>query len=260
MAYWADFKLSVTRALSDQMAAALESLAPAKLTAESLSELDDRSGVYLLYKDYDLVYVGKAARSLPQRLDRHRSKLTGRLNINMEQVRFTCLYVDEDLDALAPETMLISRFRAEGRAPWNFSGFGSNDPGRHRDATLYETDHFDVLYPVDLDVPLVGLAPGRYTGAEVVTRVKSLLPYLFRYAAKAKRPHVDLTQVTIELDEADPPADRVFALLADALPDWQITALPGYVIMYREQQSYPSARRTYRHKPALPEPQRGDQV
>ena len=245
MAHWADFKLSVTRALSDQMAAALESLEPAQLTLESLRELADRSGVYLLYKDHELVYVGKADKSLPQRLGKHRTKLSGRLNIDMEQVRFTCLYVDEDLDALAPETMLIGRFRAEGRAPWNFSGFGNNDPGRRRDATLYETDHFDVLYPVDLDIPLVGLPPGHYTGAELVIRVKSLLPYLFRYASTGNRPHSDLSHVTIELPEGDLPADRVFGLLADSLPDWQITALPGYVIMYREQQIYPSARRTY---------------
>jgi len=29
------------------------------------------------------------------------------------------------------------------------------------------------------------------------------------------------------------------------MPAWQITALPGYVIMYQERRDYPSARKIY---------------
>ena len=44
-----------------------------------------------------------------------------------------------------------------------------------------------------------------------------------------------------------PSADYLFAAIAEALPGWQVTALPGYVIMYPENRTYPSARRVYRH-------------
>lgn len=41
-------------------------------------------------------------------------------------------------------------------------------------------------------------------------------------------------------------ADQIFGLLADALPHWQITALPGYVVMYPVGGSFPSARKIYK--------------
>lgn len=36
------------------------------------------------------------------------------------------------------------------------------------------------------------------------------------------------------------------AVVAHADPQWRITALPGYVIMYSKQWPYPHALRTYR--------------
>jgi hypothetical protein len=52
--------------------------------------------------------------------------------------------------------------------------------------------------------------------------------------------------VTVVVPAHDPRADELFALISEALPGWQITALPCYVIMYPERREYPSARRVYR--------------
>jgi hypothetical protein len=248
MANSAEFKLSVTRALADQMASALGSLAPEPLTREALAALAQRPGVYQLYHESTLVYVGKADRSLPQRLERHRFKLGGRTNVKLADVTFTCLYVDEDLDALAPEKMLIGRFKSEGSAPWNFNGFGNNDPGRERDTTRFKDDHFDVQYPANLNVAVEGVEPGRYKISDLVVKMKAALPYVFRYASTGKKPHRDLTSAQVEVSPERVPAsaDYLFATIAEAMPAWQITALPGYVIMYPESRTYPSARRVYR--------------
>lgn len=250
MANSAEFKLSVTRALADQMAGALDSLTPGPLTNEALAALAPRPGVYQLYHQSTLVYVGKADQSLPQRLERHRFKLGGRMNIALADVTFTCLYVDEDLDALAPEKMLIDRFKSEGSAPWNFNGFGNNDPGQQRDTTRVKPDHFDARYPANLDVVVDRIEPGRHAAGELVSVMKAALPYLFRYATTGKRPHRDLAAapVVIEPDREPFTVDYLFAALADVLPGWQITALPGYVIMYPESRDYPSARRVYRRE------------
>jgi hypothetical protein len=162
-------------------------------------------------------------------------------------VTFSCLYVDEDLDALAPEKMLIDRFKSEGSAPWNFNGFGNNDPGQQRDTTRVKEDHFDAKYPADLDVAVDGIEPGRYEVSELVGKMKASLPYVFRYASTGKKPHRDLAsrQVEINSERTPPTADYLFAAIADVLPGWQITALPGYVIMYPGNRTYPSARRIY---------------
>jgi hypothetical protein len=194
------------------------------------------------------VYVGKADASLPQRLERHRFKLGGRVNIDLAEITFTCLYVDEDLDALAPEKMLIDRFKSEGSAPWNFNGFGNNDPGRERDTTRFKDDHFDTQYPADLDFPLPDIGPGRYRVDELTSKIKSLLPYVFRYETVKRRPHPDLTDTYVEIadPESPPTGDSLFGALGEALVNWQVTALPGYVIMYREHRTYPSSRRIYR--------------
>jgi hypothetical protein len=237
----ARFSLSVTRALADQMASALSELTPGRLTSEALNGLDEYPGVYQLYHRGELVYVGKADQSLPQRLEKHLAKLSGRLNIEIRDVTFTCLYVDEDLDALAPEKMLIDRFRSQGRVRWNFNGFGNNDPGQQRDTTLYKDDHFDMLYPADLAVVITGVDAGIHVVSALVAAMKARLPYVFRIGK-----HPDPATKTVLVATHDPTADELFGLIAEALPGWQLTALPGYVIMYPERREYPSARRVYR--------------
>lgn len=240
--YHDDFRLSVTKALGDQLGDALTKLERAALTEENLGRLHDRPGVYQLYLLGERVYVGKADESLPDRLRQHLRKISGRRNIDLSDMTFSCLYVDEDFHALAPERLLIDRFKGAGGIPWNGTGFGPKDPGRERDTTTIKESHFDNKYPIDLDTPIHGISPGRMTLRDFLKEIKRLLPYNFRYE---KLPMSN--QSSLEVPTHAFSADEAFRMVSEKLgSDWQITALPGYVIMYAEPKDYKSAWRYYR--------------
>jgi hypothetical protein len=183
----AEFKLSITRALADQLADALSRLQPAPLTLDGLENIQPRPGVYELYLDDQRVYVGKASKSLPTRLHNHLRKLSGRSRIQLNDVSFQCLYVDEDLEAAAPEKMLIKMYRNQGGAPWNTNGFGNKDPGRRRDHSLVKSNHFDALYPINLDLAIGSIPPGTYPARKFLEKVKSSLPFNLRFDKDSHR-------------------------------------------------------------------------
>lgn len=247
-AHDAEFKLSITQALGDQLAAALEDLTPAPLTLENIRGLRPHAGVYQLYLGDDLVYVGKADRSLPQRVEKHFRKVSGRSNIDINDMGFTCLYVDEDFGAVAPERLLINRHRERGEVPWNYNGFGNNDPGKRRDMTVVDEDHFDRDYPIDLYFECTELPndsamlDGSVTLTSVLQSVKQQLPYVFRYESSKQ-----FDDIYVSPPEPPATAHELLELISEALPSgWQITALPGYVIMYPKIEDYPSGWRYYR--------------
>lgn len=237
----ADFKLSITRALADQLSTALEQLSPAPLTTEELNALEARPGIYELYLDGQRVYVGKAKANLPARLDQHRQKLSGRRNIDIAHVGFKCLYVDEDLDSASPERMLINAYSAAGTNPWNNNGFGNKDPGRNRDRTEVKAAHFDAHYPINLDLSLILVDEDIALRLDaLVDRVKAALPYNLR---RDKKTHIkDLREAIAVLPAGEHTVRELIELILGALPmGWQVTALPGYLILYREHADYPSA-------------------
>ena len=236
-----EFKLSISRALTDQLRTHLAELSPDSLTPENLERLEKRQGIYQLYVGGDLVYVGSAASTLPSRLSQHMRKIRGRHNISIETVGFTCLYVDEDLTVLAPEDRLIKVFKDEGTSPWNFNGFGNKDPGRNRDSSHVSEDHFDRQYPIQLDWPCATIATGTRRVSELLVELKAALPFLLRYERTAQaEEEYEVSTVAVPSDGM--PAEALLELIAAALPDHQITALPGYVIVYREERDYPSGR------------------
>lgn len=247
-AHDAEFKLSITKALGDQLAAALDDLDPAPLTLPNIRGLQSEPGVYQLYLEGDLVYVGKADRSLPQRVEKHFRKISGRTNIDIRDMGFTCLYVDEDFGAVAPERLLINEHRKQGGAPWNYNGFGNNDPGKRRDMTVVDKDHFDREYPINLDFEFTELPDstsaldGSVTLKELLESVKEQLPYVFRYQSSGQ-----FEDIHVSLPEPPVTAHELLELISESLPPgWQITALPGYVIMYPKIEDYPSGMRYYR--------------
>jgi hypothetical protein len=250
--YHADFSLSITRALGDQLADALEQLGRAPLREAHLDRLRDLPGVYQLFlrgePEDKFVYVGKSD-CLPLRLRQHLRKLSGRQNISTEEILFSCLYVAEDFSALAPERLLINRYKQVGKIPWNSNGFGNRDPGRNRDKTAVKANHFDRLFPADLNRQIEGLPTGVVPIHLLVRQVKKGLPFTFRYAKNLG----DIADNPVTITDANLTADEVFSLIADRLPEqWQIAALPGYVIMYPDgQQEYPSGRRYYRDAEAF---------
>ena len=246
MAATRHFTFDLTGALAEQLDSALPTLIPAPLTMSQLQQVDTVPGIYQLYLDGDLVYVGKADRSLRARLSDHHRKISGRLNINVADMTFTGLYLEGTWIPVGPEQMLIKRRENQGiKPPWNFNGFGINDPGKERDTTNFGSEHFDVLYPADLDYPLTRIGPGQPLASELLPQLKRELPYIFRYENQwAKHPDYLASHVTVV--QSAPTAAQLFGALITALPaGWQITALPGYVIMYKQLRNYPSSRRVW---------------
>lgn len=233
----ADFRLSVTRALRDQLIEALADIEPAPLERALLDQLEQRGGVYELFEDGVLVYIGKSNHDLPGRLNQHRIKLGGRVGGLLDRVEFKCVYVDEDLHAVSAETLLIDAYRAQQQAVWNTNGFGNKDPGQRRDTSEVKAAHFDALYPIDLDQKVVVELPDEPASVnDMLWAVKTALPYVFRFdqAAATKR---SLEAIPAPVDDADFATERTarewFEWLSHELPEeWTLVALPGYVIGY----------------------------
>ncbi|WP_433221949.1 hypothetical protein [Microtetraspora malaysiensis] len=269
------FRLSITEALSTQLYAALDRLEPAPLTQENLDALalqaeqlgfPSMSGVYQLFrqepgKERELTYVGKADQPLPNRLQDHLRKLSGRVGISVDEMSFRCLFVEEDLSAVSPEKMLIKRHLKTGKIVWNNRGFGINDPGRERDTTQNKENHFDLEFPIDLSRKVEGLTPGPQTLREVLQAVKNRIPFNFRFGRLA-----GIGDRLITLPERGMTVDETFRLIAPHLTDkWQISALVGWTIMYNDDYKYyPSAFRYYRpnevveQKPQTRRPKKGE--
>lgn len=227
------FKLSVTRALRDQLMECLDGLTPTGLDTAAIDAVETRGGVYILYLDGERKYVGKAAKSLRTRLRNHHKKLSGRNGIDMTNAAFIAAYVDEDLDAVAPETLLIK----ELRLPWNFNGFGNKDPGRNRDNTRIKRTHFDAAFPIRLDYVLPDRNSWGSNLGGFLDYLKKSLPFNLRYEESQQFEGLTPPQI-----RAGTTAEEAFVSVVSCLPSaWQLTALPGYVILYKEQVDYPSA-------------------
>lgn len=145
--------------------------------------------------------------------------------------------------AMDLEEALIKHYRrSNGKLPWNLSGFGSNDPGRNRDNSSLKENHFDVSHPIDLGLSLT-LDPACGTSvASILTQLKEQLPYTLRFepaSSGSKKPHPDLVNTDLEIGYQVQSVREVLTNIASALgPTWQITALPGHVIIYRERRNY----------------------
>ena len=232
MPFVTTFALSITDALRSQLNSALDQLERVPLTEANLAHLERRGGVYQLFLDDELVYVGKSKSDLPGRLAKHMAKLRGREGDLVGRVTFRCVYVVEDLDSVAPEKMLIAQYREEQRALWNTNGFGNRDPGKKRDTSRVKAQHFDWQFPADLDVEVRIARPEHLrTLASVMKGVKDDLPYTFRYA-KSGGAAVEIGLAVDAVPDSQSAREWMF-WIAERLPaTWAIVALPGYLIAY----------------------------
>ena len=96
------------------------------------------SGIYALYFNEALVYIGKAsqattksARTLRARLNEHVTKIQGRKGIRLADVSCRYLTFESEWYVFAAELVLMMKFAP----PWNYSGFGSKTPGVGRPGT-----------------------------------------------------------------------------------------------------------------------------
>lgn len=108
------------------------------------------SGVYALYYVDKLVYVGKASkettksgRTLRARLSEHISKIEGRKNISLEDMRCRYLTFSSEWWVFAAEYALIVHYAPS----WNYSGFGSKVPGAGRPGTSL-VSRWNELFPM----------------------------------------------------------------------------------------------------------------
>ena len=249
-----EFDLPV--ALTERLIELFDGMPQGKLSAATIKEHveADAQGVYQLFVDSELVYIGKtdADAGLGKRLLRHATKVASRKNLKPAAVTFKAVRVFV-FTVMDLEQLLIKHY--EGKAStnelgkrglaWNHSGFGSNDPGRNRDASAVKSDHFDALYPIDLDYKITMPHAGTPTSvSDVLIHLKSKLPYLLRFesAATKKASHADFEAAKVTLAKRVDTVRSVLKQIAAALgPQWQLTPLPGYIILYKENTKYKHA-------------------
>lgn len=248
--WFKEFEFDLPRALLRDLVELLDGMGRAPLEEATVkNHIPEEQGVYQLFLDGALVYVGKtdAEAGLKQRLGRHARKIQQRDNLKPERVSFKAarIFVFTAIDL---ETQLIKHYSAVGTPPtWNLSGFGANDPGRERDTTALKNGHFDLLYPINIDVPLgASAAVGEFPVAEVLATLKTEVPYVIRYqnnGGRSRRPHDDLMSTMVKIPAGGHTARSVLQLVQLALgASWQATVQPGYIIIYKEHKNYPHAR------------------
>ena len=240
---YTEFEFNLPEALLARLVKAFDSFAAAPLAKQTVDAIPNEQGVYQLFLSGVLTYIGKtdAQHGLRVRLLRHAQKIQYRLNLNPSDVTFKAVrvYVFTAIDL---EKQLIDHY---GGAPWNGSGFGSNDPGVKRDTTDYKPEHFEFQYPIDINRALTFPVPNTGTAADVLNALKTNLPYLIRFQrpkGKPKNAHSDLEQTKVTLSAAANSPALVIAEVLNQLPSgWHATMLPSHVIIYKnDTRTFPS--------------------
>ena len=140
------FDFNLDRAIREQV---VERLEASQLRALTRGVGPNQSGIYALYHNGALVYVGKAtkemtksARTLRKRLNEHVSKISGRSNISLDDMKCRYLTFESEWWVFAAEFALITHYAPE----WNATGFGSKVPGKGRPGTE-RVSTWDSKYP-----------------------------------------------------------------------------------------------------------------
>lgn len=235
MPFIAPFDINLPRALKEQLVEAFSDIETGGLTVENIGQVPTQRGVYQLYFNDELVYVGKAEKTLRGRLTKHRRKIQGRLNIQLEQMSFKCLYMSANWSALAPESQLIALYREQGTAIWNGNGFGPNDPGAGREERNDPPALFDRLYPIRADWPCDFVEAQTWPVLTLLPRLKQNLPFLLRF----QKASPDYANTTVQVPNAGLPASELLRLIAEALPQgWQATRFPSHMILYKRLHAF----------------------
>jgi hypothetical protein len=242
-----EFELDLMKAFLNALVPALDEMKGASLTLENASKLPEAQGVYLLIHEGFVRYVGKADShdGLRTRLVRHVRKFDHRKNIAPADVTFKAAQVFV-LTAMDVESRLIKKYGAK----WNGSGFGSNDPGRERETTNKPEQGFDTQFPIDIDLPLEIVPPGRQDVLSALIALKEALPYDLRYETSSKgsqayrlKPHPDYLASKVTIPAALLSVRQLMRLIVHSLPPgWQSTEFVSHIILYKEGRSYVHGR------------------
>ena len=237
-----EFEFDLPQALLSHLIQAFDAMDVGSLAPEVVSEIPEAQGVYQLFHQNRLVYIGKtdAQAGLRQRLNRHAWTIQHRRNLDPAEVTFKAIRVFV-FTAIDLETQLIQHYRAAGVA-WNFSGFGSNDPGRQRDTTNARPEGFDAQFPVDLNRTITLEIEPPATAFSVLAALRKSLPYTLRFEAASRmsrRSHPDLENATVTLPAVPYTTREWLTHIIQNLPHgWQGTLLAGRVILYKEVRNY----------------------
>jgi len=235
LAFFAHFDLDLVSALAEQLVEAFAKLDDGALTMEHIAQVPAERGVYQLFRNSQLVYVGKAE-NLRSRLTQHRRKITGRHNIDVSEISFKCLTVPKNWTPLAHEETLIKHYKTkQGICEWNGNGFGPHDPGRERDTTNKPPEGFDSQFPIREEWPCRTIKGGVWNAGELLVEMKEQLPYLLRYDTK----HDDYKKMNVHVPKAGMAAIELMRLITATLPGWQSTLFPSHMILYKEKRVYP---------------------
>lgn len=236
------FEIDIISALSQQLIEGFDALTPGPLKKVTIAKIIAEQGVYQLFHNGTLVYVGKAD-NLRKRIDEHRIKIEGRRNISTDDISFKCLYVHKNWTALAPEDSLIKYHKAQVAAAlceWNGNGFGPHDPGRNREETNKPPEGFDAKYPIREDWTCKWIRAGDWKVKELLIALKENLPFLLRYQVVThyRKGHPDYDDVIVRVPRQGMAANELLKLIAHSLPGWQATVFVSHMILYQEHRTY----------------------
>jgi hypothetical protein len=249
-----EYEIDVETILRNELPGIIAKSDAAPLTRGAIDALPERAkGAYVLYEDGHPVYAGKTdtRHGFRSRLGRHFETVQSRLALDPARLSFKAvrIMVFSNFDV---EAILINELRRQDPTAlaWNFSGFGSNDPGHNREGQ--EPADFDKERPIDIDRPLAFLVAGRFQLLQLLMKLKENLTYDFRYQTDTKengRPsHYKIGEADqraagdVQLPEEPITMRDALRIILRALPPgWRATIFPNRVILYRESVEYPYA-------------------
>lgn len=240
-----EFEFDLAAPLFEQIRQAFESVEPVALDASNLQRIENRAGVYGLYLDDEIVYVGKADKSVASRLRNHHRTIAGRRNIETSRVKFKCVYLATTWDPFKPEAALMDHYGTKRGLGWNYRGFGANDPGRNRDQTALDENHWHRRFPLNPDWPCDSITPGTYSAFDLLERIADDVPFWFRFEGRrggeSDEARRECERVTVGVPQAGMTAWELLYRVASRLgPGWQATITPSHMLLYKERgQSYP---------------------
>lgn len=114
---------------------------------------------------------------------------------------------------------------------WNKSGFGPKDPGKNRDG--YQPNKFDVLYPINTDWPINGVADTMTIG-EVLALMKEQLPYVMRY----ELPATDLSKKPKLKGVPRTAMGLALAIAKQLGAEYQFMLFKSHMVLYKSKKEY----------------------
>jgi hypothetical protein len=201
---------------------------------EFQTESQSSQGVYLLIYDDQPRYIGKA-NNVKDRLSQHLTKLSGRRHIDLGLLTYKVLLLDKSMSTAANEDILIGLFKQKYTAMWNGAGFGPKDPGKERDTT--KPGKFDQQHPIIDDYPVV-IHPdedGTLQLGQLLTSMKSQLPYVFRYEV----PSDELIKRIVVAEVAHVARDLLQAVVSHLGTGWRGAIISYGMVLYQTSKRYP---------------------